>query len=48
MAHTSEQNASFWKKLGWLILIWAASVATLGVVAWAIRILMHMAGLTSR
>lgn len=46
MARTPEQNDSWWKKLGWLILIWAASVATLGVVAWVIRLLMRAAGLS--
>lgn len=25
------------KRLGWFVLIWAASVAALGAVAWAIR-----------
>jgi hypothetical protein len=25
------------KKLGWFVLIWALSVAALGVVAWVIR-----------
>lgn len=47
MARTPEQNGLWWKKLGWLILIWAASVATLGVASWIIRLLMHAAGLTS-
>ncbi|WP_205478941.1 DUF2474 domain-containing protein [Sphingomonas arenae] len=27
----------WWKKLGWLVLIWAASVAVLGAVAFVIR-----------
>jgi hypothetical protein len=26
------------KRLGWFVLIWAASVAALGVVAWLIRL----------
>jgi len=45
MAHAPQQNDSWWKKLGWLILIWVASVAALGVVAWVVRQLMHAAGL---
>jgi len=35
-----------WKKLGWLVLIWAASVAALGVVAYGLKVLMHAAGLS--
>jgi hypothetical protein len=33
------------KRVGWLALIWAASVAALGVVALLIRIGMHAAGM---
>jgi hypothetical protein len=33
-------------RIGWFILIWAASVATLGVVALIFRALMSLAGLT--
>ena len=36
-----------WKKLGWLALIWAASVAALGVVAYALKLLMRAAGLSN-
>jgi hypothetical protein len=42
-----QRDDPWWKKLGWLVLIWAASVAALRVVAWLIRLLMHAAGLTS-
>ncbi len=34
-----------WKRLGWMILLWTASVAALGVVALLIKVLMHAAGL---
>jgi hypothetical protein len=34
------------QRIGWMILIWAASVTALGVVALAFRLLMAMAGLT--
>lgn len=27
-----------WKRLGWMALIWVASVAALGLVAWLIRL----------
>jgi hypothetical protein len=39
-------DAPWWKKLGWLLLIWAAGVATLAVVAGLIRLIMHAANLT--
>jgi hypothetical protein len=42
-----QQNDRWWKRLGWLVLIWAASVAALGVVAMLIRLLMRAAGLSS-
>ena len=35
------------RRLGWLALIWAASVAALGLVALLIRIAMHAAGMQS-
>ena len=35
------------KRVGWLALIWAASVAALGVLALLIRIGMHAAGMRS-
>jgi hypothetical protein len=33
-------------RIGWLVLIWAASVATLVVVAVLFRVVMNLAGLT--
>ena len=35
------------KRVGWLVLIWVASVAALGVVALLIRFGMHAAGMRS-
>jgi hypothetical protein len=35
------------KRVGWLALIWAASVAALGVIALLIRMAMNAAGMTS-
>jgi hypothetical protein len=46
MEQPSRQHRPWWKKLGWLILIWSAGVAALGVAAGAIRLLMRAAGLT--
>jgi hypothetical protein len=37
---------SWLRRVGWLVLIWAASVAALGVVAGLFRIIMSLAGLT--
>jgi hypothetical protein len=34
------------RRVGWLILIWAASVAALGAVALVLRAIMSVAGLT--
>ena len=38
---------SWWKRVGWLILIWALSVLSLGVVAFAIKKFMTAAGMTT-
>ncbi len=35
------------RRVGWLLLIWAASVAALGVTAVAFRVLMGLAGMTA-
>lgn len=37
---------SWMRRVGWLVLIWAASVLALGVVAGLMRLLMSFAGLT--
>ncbi|HWL06674.1 MAG TPA: DUF2474 domain-containing protein [Xanthobacteraceae bacterium] len=34
------------RRIGWLVLIWLASVAALAIVAVLFRLLMNMAGLT--
>ncbi|MBP0632216.1 MULTISPECIES: DUF2474 domain-containing protein [unclassified Cupriavidus] len=40
--------ASTWlRRLGWLVLIWLASVAALGVAAWALRMIMQSVGFRS-
>ncbi|MDF3930990.1 DUF2474 domain-containing protein [Pseudomonas citronellolis] len=40
-----SEKAPLAKRLGWLLLIWAGSVAALGVAAWLMRLLMSAAGL---
>lgn len=34
-------------RLAWLILIWAAGVACMGLAAWLIKLLMRAAGLSA-
>jgi len=43
----SRAPDSWAKRIGWLILLWAAGVLAVGVVAVAFRILMNLAGLTA-
>jgi hypothetical protein len=35
------------RRVGWLVLIWAASALALGVVAGLFRVVMNLAGLTA-
>ncbi len=35
------------KRLGWLVLLWAGSVAALAVIAYALKLVMRAAGLTA-
>ena len=44
---TRDDSPARWGwRLGWLVLTWAASVLTLGVVAYAFRLVMTWVGLT--
>jgi hypothetical protein len=45
-AHPSAGAQTWLRRVGWLVLIWTASVLALGVVAGLFRILMALAGLT--
>ncbi|HWK66626.1 MAG TPA: DUF2474 domain-containing protein [Rhizobiaceae bacterium] len=47
MREPGEAPASWPRRIGWLILIWTASVLALGAVALAFRALMNLAGLTT-
>ncbi len=48
MAVSRSPDIRLWlRRIGWLALIWAASVAALGLVAALIRLLMNFAGLTA-
>ncbi|MDR3518838.1 MAG: DUF2474 family protein [Azospirillaceae bacterium] len=44
---TERRRASWLNRVGWLILIWAASVAALAVVALLFRGAMSLVGLTA-
>jgi Protein of unknown function (DUF2474) len=45
---TGIANTKLWlRRIGWLVLIWSASVAALGVAAFALRLLMSAAGMTT-
>lgn len=37
---------SIWKRLGWLVAIWAVSVGALALIAFAVRLFMKLAGLS--
>jgi hypothetical protein len=37
----------WWKRIGWLLLIWSLGVGTLAVVAFALKRFMHLAGLAN-
>jgi hypothetical protein len=45
-ARMSVGAPTWLRRVGWLVLIWGASVLALGVVAGLFRILMTLAGLT--
>ncbi len=34
---TDSPDPRWWVRMAWLVAIWVASVASLGIVAWAIR-----------
>lgn len=44
---SDKQDKRLWpRRVGWLVLIWIASVGVLAIVAVLFRLLMNMAGLT--
>lgn len=46
MVAPTEAPVSWPKRIGWLVLIWIASVLGLGIVAYLFRFVMGLAGLT--
>ncbi|MDN2709438.1 DUF2474 domain-containing protein [Janthinobacterium sp. SUN118] len=47
MKQFKQGQQAWWKRLAWMAGIWLASVATLGLAAWAMRLLMRAAGMGS-
>lgn len=45
MAQAPAKPECWWKKLGWMLLIWALSVGALGIVAYLLHGFMRLAGL---
>jgi hypothetical protein len=45
-AHPSAGAEKWFRRVGWLVLIWAGSVLAPGVVAGFFRVIMNLAGLT--
>lgn len=44
---SDKPDGKLWaRRIGWLVLIWIASVGALAIVAVLFRLLMNMAGLT--
>lgn len=38
------KSSIIWKRLGWMVLIWAASVTSLGIVAFLLRLVLKTEG----
>ncbi|WP_138936133.1 DUF2474 domain-containing protein [Roseovarius arcticus] len=34
-----KRNSTLWSRLGWFVLIWLLSIGALGIVAYAIRLM---------
>lgn len=48
MSPAPLEPSPLWKRLGWLMLIWIASVSALALVAFGLRWFMQLAGLTPK
>lgn len=48
MSNLPSRGVLLWvRRLGWLLLLWTISVLALGGIAWLLRIVMGLAGLTA-
>nr|WP_170017223.1 DUF2474 domain-containing protein [Starkeya sp. ORNL1] len=43
----SPSRADWARRLGWMVLLWTASVAVLAIVALIFRFIMNLAGITA-
>jgi hypothetical protein len=43
----ATSTGTWLRRVGWLVLIWAASVAALGAAAWVLRLIMQGVGFHS-
>ena len=43
--HQSKPQGLWFKRLGWLVLIWVLSVGALGIAAGLMRLFMHLLGM---
>jgi hypothetical protein len=42
-----EERQPLWRRLAWLVALWAAGVLSLGALAWLLKQFMRAAGLAS-
>lgn len=42
----NNANRPWWIRVGWLVVIWSASVVVLGAIAFFIKIIMYSAGMS--
>ncbi|MGK5029666.1 DUF2474 domain-containing protein [Janthinobacterium sp. MDT1-19] len=47
MKQFEQGQQAWWKRLAWMVGLWLVSVATLGLAAWVMRLLMRAAGMGS-
>jgi len=49
MEHTGDSGpyGPWWKRIAWLVFLWLLGVGALGLVAFALKLVMRFAGLTS-
>lgn len=47
MAESGIRPRHWWRRFGWLLLIWAASVGGILLLAWLLKLAMRAAGLSA-
>jgi|GWRWMinimDraft_5_1066013.scaffolds.fasta_scaffold24877_2 hypothetical protein len=46
MRATAPRSRLWWRRIGWLVLLWLAGVLTVGLIALLFRVVMAAVGLT--